>query len=147
MFKKGICALVLLFAAGGASATTLTLATPVSCGTLKQCENVPTDDPATTVSVYGGPGYPFFYVYLNVTDATGIVHTTEYKANQSSVGQLTLVPAQSGQLVCGPACVWVPTGSVIYFSGLFNTSLTCTRSGRGQHCTTHYTLVSGSVDY
>lgn len=127
-----------------ALADTLTLPSPVSCGTLKQCLNEPTGVPKTTVSVLGAPGYPFFYVYLNVTDDAGIVHQTEYKASQSSDGALVSVPMQSGFLQTQPdgSNKWIDTGSVIWFSGQFGSSLTCNALHR---CTQHYTLSGGSV--
>jgi hypothetical protein len=122
LLMKALLASLALIAAGAAGAETITLG-PQSCGILKQCISVPTDTGAA-VSIYGAVGYPFFYVTVD-----GIY----YKAAQPSGTVLDTVLVQD------------PAGNVAYISGSFTTYRTCTRSGRGQTCSTHWQFVGGTV--
>ncbi len=118
---KGL-ALLLLLACGSASASTITLG-PSDCGIVKQCNNVP-NDAAADIDLYGAPQYQFFYVHLD-----GVL----YKANQAM--------GFSGDHVLATD----PSGNVLYITYSFTTYVTCIRSGRGQHCSSHWVLTSGAT--
>jgi hypothetical protein len=144
--KRMFFGLVLSLVAGLAIADTINLQ-PEQCGTLKQCIAVPNDS-TTTVDIYGAPGYNWFYVYLTDVDAAGVPHTVEYRAEVASgVAPLANVPMIPGSLVCGPQCVWVPSGqpSILFNSDGFTSYRTCNRSGRGQYCITHWSFLGGSI--
>lgn len=123
-YASGLCAAILLAAAFVvvAHADTVTLG-PVGCGIVKQCVSIP-NDAGLDVSLYGAPGYPFFYLYVD-----GV----QYRSQQPSGTGLT-----AGILTDG-------TGDVIYLTYAFSTYQTCTRSGRGQHCSTHWQFTGGSL--
>lgn len=122
MKMKGlIAAIALALGSTAVSAETVTLG-PSVCGGVKQCIDIPNDEQGLTVSLYGAPGYPWFYFYVN-----GV----PYKANQPSgyAGTNVLLADEAGD--------------VIYLTYSFSTYVTCNHVGRGQGCTTHWTLNSG----
>lgn len=139
---RGFLAVALLAVMlGTAQAETLILGS-IGCGLTKQCIDIPNDaDPPATINLYGAPGYPWFYVYI--TDASGVL--TQYYANQSS-SSLTNVTLES--FYCPDPLnplLKVFTGQYILLNGGWSTYVTCTRSGRGQHCSTHWTFTGGSL--
>jgi hypothetical protein len=105
---------------------------PVGCGIVKQCIDIP-NDAAIKVDLYGAPGYPYFYIYLTVYAEDGSPTTVSYKASQ---------PSGSG---FSNALLTAADGRTIVASGAFTTFLTCVRSGRGQHCSTHWNFTGGSI--
>ncbi len=118
-----------------ASAETITLGT-VQCGTLKQCIDIPNDNGAV-ISLYGAPGYPFFYVYID-----GV----EYVSTVASGTEMVNVSLQSFTLP-DPTTPFLRqyTGNYAVISGSFSTYRSCSRSGRGQTCLTHWSLVGGTI--
>lgn len=126
---------MLMLVAGVAAASTITLGTD-TCGTLKQCINIP-NDAGSEISLYGAPGYPFFYVWID---------GTYYLAGAPSGTQMVNVSAESFVLPdpTNPANRQF-TGQYLVISGTFTTYRTCTHSGRGQTCLTHWALVGGTI--
>jgi hypothetical protein len=120
----------LLFAVG-AHAGTITLG-PVGCSLVKQCIDIP-NDAALKVDIYGAPGYPYFYIYLTDYADDGTPTTVSYKAN---------LPSGSGYT---NTLLTAADGRTIVASGGFGTYVTCVRSGRGQHCSTHWSFTGGSI--
>ena len=138
---RGFILASLLLFTSAVSAETITLGA-VYCGLTKQCINIPNDaSPALAINLYGARGYPWFYVY--VTDAAGV--TTDYYASQSS-NDLTNVTLESFYFTnpLDPTAK-VFTGQYIVLNGGWSTYVTCTRSGRGQHCSTHYNFTGGTI--
>lgn len=133
-----LAALALSFSA---NADTVTLSSK-DCGLIKQCIAVPNDS-ADAVSVYGAPGYPWFYVYITATAPDGTPHTTMYVAAQSSAGDQVSVPLQSFYFA-DPLNLSnkVFTGQTILFSATWTGYRTC---ARGPRCGTHYVLAGGSI--
>ena len=139
---KGLILAIMLALSGTSLADTITLGS-AGCGAGKYCGGIPNDAvPAEVVTLAGASGYPFFYVYFTHLDGT----QTIYKANQSS-GALVDVSLESGYFanVFDPTGSWTPTGSFIILNGGWTWYTTCVRSGRGQHCTQHYTFTGGSI--
>lgn len=121
MIKSILIALALMGSAA-ASAETVTLG-PDACGIVKQCISIP-NDTGLELHLYGAPGYPFFYVYVD-----GV----PYKSTiASGYGGDNVVLADT-------------TGDVIYLTYSFTTYRTCSRSGRGQTCSTHWSLTGGTL--
>ena len=127
--------LLALMVSGAASAETITLGTD-ECGILKQCVNIP-NDAGDTISLYGAPGYPYFYVYIDNVD---------YVSTVASGTQMVNVSMQSFVLPdpTNPSTKQF-TGSYLTISGTFTTYRTCTHSGRGQTCSTHWALIGGTI--
>lgn len=117
------------------SAEVITLGT-VTCGTLKQCVAIP-NDAGADVNIYGAPQYPYFYVLLD---------GTYYYAPVASGYVIDNVEAQSFILAdpTNPAQRTF-TGQLITINGTFTSYRTCTHSGRGQYCLTHWAFVGGSI--
>jgi hypothetical protein len=135
----GLMTLALALAAS-AKAETITLG-PDGCGIIKQCLDIP-NDAGLAINLYGAPQYQWFYVYL--TDDAGV--TTNYYAPVASGLVMDNVVMESFYFPdpLDPTNK-VFTGQYITVSGTFSTYRTCTRSGRGQHCSTHYNLNSGGT--
>jgi hypothetical protein len=114
--------IALLAFASVASAETITLG-PVGCGLNKQCINVP-NDAAADVDIYGAPGYNHFSIYLD-----GVQYVTQSASGYAFDNQ----------------AFQAADGSMILASGAFTTYKTCTRSGRGQTCSTHWNFTGGSI--
>jgi len=131
--KSILLALCLL--AGAASAETITLGT-ATCGTLKQCVNIPNDTGAA-VSLYGAPSYPFFYVSIDGVQYVSTVASGVEMVNVSLQSFTFPDPTNPFQKQY--------TGSYAVISGTFSTYRTCTRSGRGQTCLTHWSLIGGTI--
>lgn len=133
--KAILLSLSLLLAAGAASAETITLGT-ATCGTLKQCADIPNDTGAV-ISLNGAPGYPYFYVYIDGVQYVAAVASGTEMVNvslQSFVFSNPTNPAQKQY-----------TGSYAVISGTFSSYKTCNRSGRGQTCLTHWSLIGGTI--
>lgn len=124
--KYAITAASLLLAgvSGAANAGNIALA-PEDCGITKQCINVP-NDVGADVDLYLGPQYPYMNVYI------GGVHYYSPVGNGASISNVQLTAVDG-------------TGATITVSGEFSTYRTCTHSGRGQTCATHWNLTSGSI--
>ena len=105
---------------------------PVDCGLVKQCLDTP-NDAAIKVDIYGAPGYPYFYIYLTDYADDGTPTTVSYKATQPSGGGFN------------NALLTAADGRTIAATGGFGTYVTCVRSGRGQHCSTHWSFTGGSI--
>lgn len=126
---KGIIAAIVLAVGVGMGvsaavlAETITLG-PDGCGTLKQCISIP-NDAALDISFYGNSIQPTnFGVFIDGIKYSG------FGGNSSSMNG---VPATAAD------------GSTILFTGAFSTYRTCTHSGRGQYCLTHWQLIGGSI--
>jgi hypothetical protein len=142
MTMKGFILAIMMALSGTALADTITLGS-TGCGAGRYCGAVPNDaSPAEVIDLAGAAGYPFFYVYFTHADGT----QTIYKANQSS-GALVNVSLESGYFAnpLNPSASWTPTGSFIVLNGGWSSYTTCTHSGRGQHCTQHYTFTGGNI--
>jgi hypothetical protein len=118
------CLMLMPAAVSAAGAQTITFA-PIGCGTLKQCINVP-NDAAADVDMYFAPSYSWLNLYI-----AGV----RYYSPTGNGATITNVPltAQDG------------SGTVVILSAQFATYRTCTHSGRGQTCTTHWNLLSGNL--
>ena len=117
----------LLLASSGATlahAGTIALA-PIDCGIVKQCVNVP-NDIAADVDLYLAPQYSSMNVYI------GGVRYYSPVGNAASIANAQLTAVDG-------------SGAMITMSGEFATHRTCTHSGRGQTCSTHWNLKSGSI--
>ena len=110
------------FGSVSASAETVTLGT-TACGTLKQCIDIP-NDAGLSISLYGAPQYPWFFVYID-----GV----QYRAPVASGFVMDNVEAQAAD------------GSLLTISGTFSYYRTCTRSGRGQSCLLQWSLLGGTL--
>lgn len=119
---KILIALGMLAVAGAASAETITLG-PDGCGITVQCVGVPTDTGAV-VSLYSYPLWPTASLYID-----GVRY----------IGAQTLAAGYDN------AQFQDANGNVVLLTATFGTFRTCVRSGRGQHCSTHYNLLGGSV--
>lgn len=120
---KGFILAMMLAFSGAASAETITLG-PDNCGTLKQCISIP-NDAAADVSFYGSTASNAgFTLYIN-----GV----QYSAQTGDGFSIVSVPAVAAD------------GSVALLSANFTTYRTCVRSGRGQHCNTHWQLTDGTI--
>src|SRR5712672_549988 len=127
MFMKAFAILLLALGAalsGQARAETLTLDTTGGWGALHQYHNVPTSDPATTVTMYIGAKSMSLWFNDNVSDQ----FTGPYYG--SGVGTV----------------LTDPNGVQIFLTIDERTRRACTYSGRGQHCSTIWTLVDGTLD-
>ena len=119
---KTTLTLILALFATLAQAETITLG-PVACSLTKQCLNIP-NDAALDIDLYGSPGYPFFYIYVD-----GV----QFKAEQASNGGFDNVLLTAAD------------GSTVVASGSFSVYSSCVRSGRGQHCSTHWQFTGGQI--
>lgn len=119
---KHILIALALLTADIAAAGTVTLGTD-PCGIVKQCIDIP-NDAGDTISLYGAPGYPYFFLYID-----GV----QYKAT---------VPSGMG---VDSAVLTDANGDVAYLTASFSTYRTCTHSGRGQTCSTHWSLIGGTL--
>lgn len=114
--------LILLTLCGVAYADTVTLG-PDDCGTLRACVSVP-NDAAVDVSIYANPSYPAFAVFVD-----GV----KYSAAAGNARDIVAAPATA------------PDGSVVLLTASWTTYRTCTHSGRGQYCLTHWQLTGGTI--
>ena len=117
----------LLLASSGTTvvhAETIALA-PIDCGIVKQCVNVP-NDIAADVDLYLAPQYSSMNVYI------GGVRYYSPVGNGASIANVSLTAVDG-------------SGAMITMSGEFGTYKTCTHSGRGQTCSIHWNLKSGSI--
>lgn len=112
--------LALLFISAGASAATLGAA---ECGALKQCISVP-NDAALDVSIYAAPQYAWVHLYID-----GVAYYAPY-GNGMVIDN---VPFQASD------------GRIVWLSATFTNYKTCVKSGRGQTCTLHWSLVTGTL--
>jgi hypothetical protein len=132
---KILTAIASLFIFSNIFAGTVTLG-PQNCGLVKQCIEIP-NDAGLDISLYGAPGYPYFFLYVD---------NVSYVANVPSG---TTIDAVSMQSFINPdptnPALREYTGSFLILSGSFSTYLTCVRSGRGQHCSTHWNFIGGSI--
>ncbi len=119
-----------------AGAATITLG-PDACGTLKQCLDIP-NDAGAAIALYGAPGYPWFYVFVDGVEYYAAV-PSGYSMDSVSMQSFVLPdPTQPS--------VKQFTGSYLTISGAFTTYRTCTRSGRGQYCSTHWQFTGGRIE-
>ncbi len=132
---KILLAAALLFCSFGAAAETITLG-PDECGIIKQCIDIP-DDAGAQISLYGAPQYPWFYVYIDGVQFYAPVPSGYVMDNVEM--QSFILPDPTNPLVKQF------TGKLFTISGTFSTYRTCTRSGRGQTCSTHWNLTGGTV--
>jgi hypothetical protein len=114
--------LSLCLLAGAASAETITLGT-VTCGTLKQCDDIP-NDKAVDLNLIAD------YMYSSVTL---YVDGKPFGSRTGNAKVITNLPLSDG------------AGNIIYFSGTFSYYLTCSSSGRVRFCNYHWALVGGSI--
>jgi hypothetical protein len=131
---KGLIAAVLLTVSEFANAGVITLG-PTDCGTLKTCTNVP-NDAGVTVNIYGAPQYQWFYVYVGQTEY--------YVAVPSNQADGVVMESFVFPNPYNPAIKQF-TGQYITVTLEFTSYTTYSRSGRGQHYTTHWSLVGGTI--
>ena len=121
-----VLALLILMPATAATASAGTIAfAPIECGTLRECINVP-NDAAADVDMYFASSYKWLNLYV-----AGVRYYSP-TGNGASIVNVPLT-AQDG------------SGIVVVLSAQFGTYRTCTHSGRGQTCMTHWNLLSGSL--
>jgi hypothetical protein len=116
--KKILAAISILFslAATSASAETITLiGSP--CDLNRNCYPVLTDDPADLIQIYDSPSFSTTNVIIDGITYTGL----------------------RGQTLTNPA------GLTLVATIQYSSYITCTRSGRGQHCSTHWAILNGST--
>ncbi len=121
---KGLFLLIGLIAAVAAHAETITLGTD-ACSVTRQCLEVP-NDAALDINIYASPSLP--YVSLNVD---GVAYSSK-TGNGQVLDNVMLTDS---------------VGNIVYLSGTFSSYKTCTRSGRGQTCSTHWSFLGGSLSY
>jgi hypothetical protein len=114
--------LSLMLLSAAASAETVTLGT-TTCGTLKQCVEIP-NDAALDLNLYASPAYPWVHLYID--------------------GVSFYSPSGNGMTFTNLAFT-DPVGNIVYLSATFSTYKTCVRSGRGQTCLTHWSLLGGTI--
>ena len=112
-----LLALASLLLSLSAQAETITLQ-PSGCGLTRYCLDV-ANDAGADIAIYAGPTYANRTLYLNGVAYTG--------------------PNTS------PSVLYAVDGSWLTLSTEFSSYVTCTKSGRGQHCSTHWTLTGGAV--
>jgi hypothetical protein len=148
MKMKSLIVASMLALAGVAQAEIINLGGE-NCGIIKQCNAVPNDSAdATQIDILGAPQYGFFYVTLTQTDpVTGLTSATSYYFGQPSGLGVTGAVGQSFYFVNFglPGMTRVFTGQTITLTNAFTTYRTCTHSGRGQTCNTHYVLSAGGT--
>lgn len=111
-------AILCLVALPAQAETTVTLG-PIGCGITRQCLKIPNDagmEIALSSSQLPG-GQQYLYV-----------DTVLYSGVNSS-----------------PAVLYSDAGGWLTLNTSWSTFRTCTRSGRGQHCSTHWQLLGGTV--
>ena len=104
-----------------AFAETITLG-PDNCGIIVQCLNIP-NDAALDIDLFAYPTYDHATLYLDGVQYTG----------SNTIPLYDSVPFSSDD------------GTTVLLSATFTTYRTCVRSGRGQHCSTHYQLTGGTI--
>ena len=131
-----VFALTLCLVGLGAQAETINLGNS-GCGLARICYSV-LNDAAPTPGIDGAPDAPVrIDLYAGPTSSRyaliidGVVWTS-----QTSVG--------FGNTIAGMSFS-DGASSVLILNAVFSTFRTCTVSGRGQHCSTHYTLTTGTV--
>jgi hypothetical protein len=112
-----ILSLLLCLFALNAQAETITLQ-PSGCGLTRYCLDV-ANDAGADIAIYAGPTYSNRTLYLRGVAYTG--------------------PNTS------PSVMYAVDGAWLTLTTEFSSYVTCTKSGRGQHCSTHWTLMGGSV--
>lgn len=122
MFKKLLLIAALLFGSS-AFASTITLQ-PVACSVSRICTSVP-NDAGVNVEIAAYFVYPSVHVYVD-----GIEYTAA-RGNGNPISGLVL---------------YASDGSYVVLSTSWSTYRTCTHSGRGQYCLTHWTLTGGTID-
>jgi hypothetical protein len=125
----------LMMVSGAVSAETITLGTE-ECGILKQCVSIP-NDVGDAISLYGAPGFSYFYVYIDNVYYVSPVASGTQMVNVSMQSFVSPDPTN-------PSAKQF-TGSYLTISGTFTTYRTCTHSGRGQTCSTHWALIGGTI--
>lgn len=81
---------------------------------------------ADTITLGSKPGFGVLQEYIDVPNDAGV--------------RVDIYPAVV--IIDG---VSYPTGSLVSVNLNVTTYRSCTGSGRGQHCSTHYTLISGTI--
>ena len=112
--------LILSVAAFAAQAQTTIILGPDGCGLNRQCIDIPNDG-AVDLSLYSSPTAVNQYLYVDGVQYAGV--------NAS------------------PSVMYAPDGSWLTLETAWTTYRTCTKSGRGQHCSTHWGLTGGTVTY
>ena len=95
---------------------------PVGCGLTRYCvPQTDTGDVVTLSAAYGN----FTHLSVNGVDyaSTGQVYLNDYLSFP----------------------LYAADGSQVLLTASFSTFRTCTKSGRGQHCSLHWNLTGGSV--
>ncbi len=131
---KALLAFLISIAAGLAQAGTITLA-PQACGALKQCIEIPNDD-GVPISIYGAPGYPYFYVTIG---------ETLYYSSVASGMAFDNVELQSFTWSNGVGSQKIFTGQLATLNGGLSVYRTCQRSGRANSCTAHWQFGGGTL--
>lgn len=120
---KSFAIFLISLGVGTASAETLTLATTGGWGALHQYHDVQTSDPATAVTAYIGSTSMSLWFNDNVGD--------QFTGPYYGSGVNTVLTDQNGVQIS--------------LTMDEQTRRVCTRSGRGQHCSTIWTLVDGTL--
>jgi hypothetical protein len=120
--KAILLSLSLFLISGIAAAETITMGT-VTCGTLKQCDDIP-NDKAVDLNLIAD------YMYSSVTL---YVDGKPFGSRTGNAKVITNLPLNDG------------AGNIIYFSATFSSYLTCSGSGRAHYCNYHWSLVGGTI--
>ncbi|MGZ5130616.1 MAG: hypothetical protein ACXWJ1_05085 [Caldimonas sp.] len=116
--KKALTALALC-AAGLAHADVISLDKTPCYGLTRNCPDI-SNAAGVDVDYYAATSYSTATMYLDGVAYTG-PNTPSYAAMTNAIGQTIIVQVQ------------------------FSTYRTCTSSGRGQHCSMHWTVESGTI--
>lgn len=114
---KLLLSLILTLFGLSAQAGTITLESS-NCGLTRYCLDV-NNDAGAEIAIYAGPTYPNRTLYLNGESYSG--------------------PNTS------PSVLYTVDGKWLTLTTAWSTYVTCTKSGRGQHCSTHWVLTGGAV--
>ena len=96
---------------------------PAFCGNTKICVSVP-NDAGANVDIYAYPVYPGVHVVLD-----GVQYDSP-NGNTNPIANLQLVASD---------------GTSVTLSATWTSYRSCVRSGRGQACYTHWSLVGGTL--
>lgn len=118
MFKKILAGLAFCLIGLTAQAQTTVTLGPDGCGLNRQCVDIP-NDAGLELSLYSSPTAANQFLFVD-----SVMYT----------GQNT-----------SPSVMYASDGSYLTLNTAWSTYRTCSSSGRGQHCSTHWQLTGGTV--
>ncbi len=116
---KKMLAVLALFSAGLAHADVITLDKTPCFGLTRNCPDI-SNATGHDVDYYASTSYSTATMYIDGVAYSG-PNTPSYASMTNSIGQMIVVQVQ------------------------FSSYRTCTSSGRGQHCSLHWTVESGTI--